>query len=92
MKEIFKIGHHLQKKRKADMNLYFSARDPLRDCFQVGSVYYWILINMNSMKLVTFYFMKKDLKQFCDTVSPESIHTKDESKRCSAFSFIFGVN
>ena len=41
---------------------------------------------------VTFYFMKKDSKQWCDTTTPESIHTKDESKRGSAFAFIFGVN
>ena len=43
---------------------------------------------------VTFYFMKKDSesKQCCDTTTPESIHTKDESKRGSAFAFIFGVN
>ena len=41
---------------------------------------------------VTFYFMKKDSKRCCDTTMPESIHTKDESKRSSAFAFIFGVN
>ena len=41
---------------------------------------------------VTFYFMKKDSKRCCDTTTPESIHTKDESKRGSAFAFIFGVN
>ena len=41
---------------------------------------------------VTFYLMKKDSKQCCDTTKPESIHTKDESKRGSAFAFIFGVN
>ena len=41
---------------------------------------------------VTFYFMKKDSKRCCDTIKPESIHTKDESKRGSAFAFIFGVN
>ena len=33
---------------------------------------------------VTFYFIKKESKQCCDTTMPESIHTKDES--------IFGVN
>ena len=34
---------------------------------------------------VTFYmyFMKKDTKWCCDTTTPESIHTKDESKRGS---------
>ena len=41
---------------------------------------------------VTLYFMKEDSKQCCDTTTPESIHTKDESKRGSAFAFIFGVN
>ena len=41
---------------------------------------------------VTFHFMKNDSKRCCDTTTPESIHTKDESKRGSAFAFIFGVN
>ena len=41
---------------------------------------------------VAFYFLKKDSKRGCDTTTPESIHTKDESKRGSAFAFIFGVN
>ena len=42
---------------------------------------------------VTFYFLKKnDSKGCCDTTMSESIHTKDESKRGSAFAFIFGVN
>ena len=41
---------------------------------------------------VTFNFVKKDSKRCCDTTTPESIHTKDESKRGSAFAFIFGVN
>ena len=41
---------------------------------------------------ITFYFMKKDSERCCDTSTPESIHTKDESKRGSAFAFIFGVN
>ena len=41
---------------------------------------------------VTLYFMKKDSRRRCDTTTPESIHTKDESKRGSAFAFIFGVN
>ena len=41
---------------------------------------------------ITFHFMKKDSKRCCDTIMPESIHTKDESKRDSAFAFIFGVN
>ena len=41
---------------------------------------------------VTFYFMKRDFKRCCDTITLESMHTKDESKRSSAFAFIFGVN
>ena len=41
---------------------------------------------------VTYNFMKKDSKRCCDTTTPESIHTKDESKRGSAFAFIFDVN
>ena len=41
---------------------------------------------------VTSYFLKKDSKRCFDTTMPESIHTKDESKRGSAFAFIFGVN
>ena len=41
---------------------------------------------------VTVFVMKKDSKRCHDTTTPESIHTKDESKRGSAFAFIFGVN
>ena len=41
---------------------------------------------------VTSSIMKKDSKRCCDTTTPELIHTKDESKRGSAFAFIFGVN
>ena len=41
---------------------------------------------------VTSYFMEKVSKRCCDTTTPESIHTKDESKRGSAFAFVFGVN
>ena len=37
-------------------------------------------------------FHKKDSKRCCDTTTPESIHTKDESKCGFAFAFIFGVN
>ena len=50
---------------------------------------------MNSMKLVIplhFISWKKDSKRCCDTTTPGLIHTKDESKRGSAFAFIFGVN
>ena len=50
-------------------------------------------VYMNSMTVVIpVHFMKKDSKRCCDTTTPESIHTKDESKRGSAFAFIFGVN
>ena len=41
---------------------------------------------------VMFQFMKKDSKRCCETTMSGSIHTKDESKRGSAFAFIFGVN
>ena len=42
---------------------------------------------------VTFHFINKvDSKQCYDTSTPESIHTKDESHRGSAFAFIFVVN
>ena len=54
-----------------------------------------VMVNMNSMKRVIplhFIWWKKDSKLCCDTTMPESIHTKDESKRGSAFAFIFGVN
>ena len=41
---------------------------------------------------VTFYFVKKESERCCDTTTPGSIHTKDESKCGPAFAFIFGVN
>ena len=41
---------------------------------------------------VTFYVTNKEFKRCCDNTMLESIHTKDESKRGSAFAFIFGVN
>ena len=50
---------------------------------------------MNSMKIIIplhFISCKKDSKRCCGTMTPESIHTKDESKCCSEFAFIFGVN
>ena len=34
---------------------------------------------------VMYYFMKKDSKRCCDTSTPQSIHTKDESKRGTLF-------
>ena len=51
--------------------------------------------HMNSMKIIIplhHISLKKDSKQCCDTTTPKSIHTKDESKRGFAFAFIFGVN
>ena len=50
---------------------------------------------MNSMIFViplNLITCKKDSKRRCETTTPESIHTKDESKRDCAFTFIFGVN
>ena len=41
---------------------------------------------------VSCYFIKRHSKRCCDTTTPKSIHTKDESKHGSAFAFIFGVN
>ena len=42
---------------------------------------------------VTPYFLKKkDSKRCCYITTLESIHTKDESKRGSAFAFICAVN
>ena len=52
----------------------------------------WLHEFHETCHFVTFHFMKKDLKRCCDTTTPKSIHTKDESKRGSAFAFIFGVN
>ena len=58
----------------------------------------WQHVVMNSMKLVIPLHIisgKKDSKRCRDTTTlatPESIHTKDESKRGTAFAFIFGVN
>ena len=49
---------------------------------------------MNSMKLVIalHFISRKKTKQCCETTTPQSIHTKGESKRGSMFAFIFGVN
>ena len=59
-----------------------------------------IMNSMQTCNSVTFYFMKNsfpDISMKCISpnmmsVDMESIHTKDESKRGSAFAFIFGVN
>ena len=45
-----------------------------------------------SREILKFVCLQKDAKQCCDATTPESIHTKDESKRGLAFAFIFGVN
>ena len=52
-------------------------------------------IVMNSMKLVIplhLFDEKKTLNNAVTTTTPESINTKDESKRGFTFAFIFGVN
>ena len=54
-----------------------------------------LTVLVNSMKLVIplhYISCKRDSKRCCETTTPESIHTKDESKRGTAFAFIFGVN
>ena len=58
--------------------------------WQVLSSSIWIPWNL-SFRYILFH-KKKDSKRCCDTATPESIHTKEESKRGSAFAFIFGVN
>ena len=45
-----------------------------------------------SHEILMFVCLQKDSKQCCDATTPQSIHTKDESKRGTAFAFIFGVN
>ena len=71
----------------------FSWSSTLLGAQQVSSFYINHLHEFHeTCHSVTFYFMKKDYKRCCDTTMPESIHTKDESKRGSAFAFIFGVN
>ena len=47
---------------------------------------------VKSHEILMFVCLQKDAKQCCDAITLESIHTKDESKRDSAFAFIFGVN
>ena len=48
---------------------------------------------METCHFVTILFHEKRLHERCyDTTTPESIHTKDESKHGSGFAFIFGVN
>ena len=47
---------------------------------------------LSLMRFLMFVCLQKDAKQCCDVTTPESIHTKDESKRGFAFAFIFGVN
>ena len=50
----------------------------------------WIPWNL-SFRFISFH-EKTNSKWCCDTTTQESIHTEDESKRDSAFAFIFGVN
>ena len=45
-----------------------------------------------SHDILMFVCLQKDAEQCCGATTPESIHTKDESKRGIAFAFIFGVN
>ena len=49
----------------------------------------WIALNLSCRYIL---FHEKNSKRCCDITTPESIHTKDESKRGSAFALIFGVN
>ena len=64
--------------------------------FSVENIYFMIWFSKHEFHenhhSVMFYFIEKDSKRCCDTTTPESIHTKDESKRDSTFAFIFGVN
>ena len=67
--------------------------DTVASGFGYGLMFYTIYHEFHeTCHSVTFYFMKKDSKWWCNTSTPKSIHTKDESKRGSAFAFIFGVN
>ena len=71
-------------------------------CASVGGTWpFWNIVELKELcdhgfhetcHSVTFYFMKRQSKRCCDITTPQSIHTKDESKRGSAFAFIFGVN
>ena len=62
----------------------------IHDCVLYDSnLISWIPSNLSFRYIL---FMKIDSKWCCDTTTPESIHTKHESKRDSAFAFIFGVN
>ena len=47
---------------------------------------------LKSREILMFVCLQKDAKECCDATTPESIHTKDESKRESAFAVIFCVN
>ena len=50
------------------------------------------ITHIESQEILMFVCLQKDARQCCEVTTPESIHTKDESKRESAFAFIFGVN
>ena len=76
--------------RKLHWGLWFWVFNAFKDASPLRKMHV-----MNSMKLVIsviFCFNETDSKRCFDTTTPESIHTKDESKRGSAFAFIFGVN
>ena len=64
----------------------------LKSKFLRGKFYYYFMKSMELVIPLHFISWKKYSKRCCDTTTPESIHTKDESKRGSAFAFIFGVN
>ena len=45
-----------------------------------------------SREILMFVCLQKDAEQCFEDTTPESIHIKDESKRGTAFAFIFGMN
>ena len=73
-----------QSPRSSEMKMFVLKKTPMF-CDNKA----WISWNLSFCYTL---FHEKDSKRFCDTTTPESIHTKDESKRGSAFAFIFGVN
>ena len=70
------------------------------------AIYRWLLsdyVKVSNISTETMLYTEKDIESSMDkietvnfhqvcTTTPGSIHTKDESKRGSAFAFIFGVN
>ena len=53
---------------------------------------YYHCNNHVDMKKLDNQMHEKDSKRCCDTTTPESFHTKDESKRGIAFALIFSLN